>query len=384
MATIELQTVLSSETVTDITLDPGYASATDKDVITKDELGTTLTDHVSDPVAHPQYILAEDAVKWDSSYVHEDTVLKNTLVLDGVWTMISTVDTSEGAAPENIGGVVPSYDQSVALTAQSNASVVSMEHVFTLTKAGYLKNISVYTPAWDLDVVSKVILYNATTGGSAVFNNPILTEAGWTLLGTGNSLVAIGDVVHVVSEFYHSSDSSNITGGWTSLIDDALLAGANVIDFDSVTATTLVSVNHTDLDTTGRAAELDGVAVGSIIQVSETGDANRSFRAEVTAIDTVPATSTDYTVTFLSQGGNAVRDNKTCTVSIDIPITTLSEYAHNVGYYATQPTWCTVATSLEYNGVDQGAATTTAYGIDVQFQEASISDDWDVVSYSGD
>jgi len=116
-------------------------------------------------------------------------------------------------------------------------------------------------------------------------------------------------------------------------------------------------------------------------KVNETGDVARSFEAEVTTV--TPQTGyTTYNVTILNNN-NAVRDGRTCTVNIDVPITQPTRYNYIAGYFAAQAAFADVTTNLFYGGIDQTAPVTNAYGINIIFQHASVSPDWDLVALSG-
>ena len=130
--------------------------------------------------------------------------------------------------------------------------------------------------------------------------------------------------------------------------------------------------------------ELDAVGVGDILTIIELGDIEHSVRLTVDSIDTAGADFTSYNVTKIGEGNKGtVRDNKDSRVSFQSAVSVNSDYGVNTGFYGTQPAFATVTTALEFNGVDQGATNTDGYGIDIVFQKATISTDWELVAFNG-
>ncbi len=112
------------------------------------------------------------------------------------------------------------------------------------------------------------------------------------------------------------------------------------------------------------------------------GDATRSTTVITTSGDTTNTQAySTFTYDFVAQGTKSgIRDAHACSVNIDAPISVPSDYNRIADYYlvggANQPTFADVNTELRYSGIVQ-ASTTDAYGIDITFQEAVVSPDWD-------
>jgi hypothetical protein len=311
-------------------------------------------------------------------YVGGDPLIKNEMAVDSGWLGVALVATTDHIAPQPIGAPEGDLD-GLTPTVASDISVVRVLHHYTFTKGGWAQSLSVGVPAWDFDAVTRIIVLNTTTNESSIYNNPVLNSSGFTILNTGNEIVQVGDTFTISFEFYNSSAASSVDGGWNSDIGTGTNALGQEVSLNDGTTPTLVSISHTDLDSGNRQAELDGVVVGSIIRVTETGDISRSVELEV--ITTTPGVGyTNYTVTTLTSTGT-IRDARTCTVNIDVPITQPSEYYKYDNRYTTNPpSWATITTNLEYNGVDQGAPSDTAYGINLTFQEAYVSPDIKLLS----
>lgn len=331
-----------------------------------------------------QAAIAENSgkVQWKNVWA-EGTYDKHDMVIDGDWTMIANTTTSERAGPQAIGDPDQTPTEDTTFATASDTSVVKMVHNYTVTESGWINSINVRVPNWDLDSVSRVTLVNVTTGESRVIENPILADDAWVTVVNTNVFLTTGDVFEVWFEFYNSTAASSIDGGWLSEIATGVPANAS-FKINSATVPTTLSIDHDDLDAVDRSSELDGVVANSIITIVETADPSRNIELEVVSVNTVPASYTEYTVSVISLGSKNIRTGRTCTVQIDVPITQPSEYSVNADYYlgvANQPSFGTVVTRLYYDGVQQ-ADVNDAYGIQVVFQEALISDDWDVVATS--
>lgn len=319
-------------------------------------------------------------VKWRGIW-SEQTYEKHDMVIDGDWTMIANKQTAERAGPQPLSEPVSSPVESATFNTASDVSVVNMVHKYTMLQTGWLQGLRVRIPFWDLDSVSRITVSNISTGEVVVINNPILAVDQYVTIGIPNLFVNVGDQGEISFEFYNSTEAANVTGGWNSNVGTGN-PSSQEFNINNVSTPTALNISHTDLDSTNRSTELDGVVAGSIITISETSAPDRSITVEVTAVDTLPASSTNYTVVVIQNGPKDIRDARTCSVSIDVPITQASEYSVIPDYYlgaTNQPPWATVTSELYLDGVQQ-ADTDDAYGIQLTFQRALISDDWDFVS----
>ena len=314
----------------------------------------------------------------------EGQVANNTMTTRNGWAMISNKVTSDLPDPQEVGSPVYALDKDDVFALKSDTSILNLVHIITATKAGYLSNLEIFTPSWNLDAVTKVTFTNVTTGASKSVDNPILKIDEWNLLSSERIIVKIGDVIKVEFKYYNSSAADAINGDWDANLGTGI-PNANDINIDDLGTPTVIEISHTDLDSGDRSTELDGVSVDSTITITETGDVNRNVELKVTAVDLASATSTKYTVDVISNGNKDVRDGNTCNIHIDIPITQPSEYYSIDAYYPTNnPDWGTITTERYYNGVLQvDAVDNNAYGINLLFQEATVSDDWEFVAFSG-
>jgi len=334
----------------------------------------------ADLASDPSFDIATK-LSWFGQWV-DGTYDTNDVVRDGAWTMVATTTTTDRAAPQAIGDAdtQPSVD-TVWAENNSHTGVVQMRHKYVTTTPGWLQSLRIRAPFWDKDVFTKITFVNNTTGAVNIINNPILTDDDWTTIRIDNVPYASGADFEIWYEYYNSDELAAINGGWTSNVGTGIPTSQQ-FNIDNLATPTVIEVSHTDLDSDNRSTELDGVIVGSIININETGDTKRNVEVEVSAIDTTSVTSTKYTVTLIQNGNDDIRDDRTCTIAIDIPITQASIFNYNTDYWLSNPPdWATVSSELYFDGVIQ-ADTNDAYGIEVIFQEASVSTDWEMLAYS--
>lgn len=330
-------------------------------------------------------------MRWNDVWV-DGTYIANDVVRDGNWTMVANTTTTDRPSPQPLGEPEFSIDPNAIFDLAQNSSVLKMVHKYTTTKAGWLEKIQVRTPFWDTNVVSKISFINTTSATTQIFSDPILNNDAWTTLAINPTPYVAGTQFEIWFEYYNSNNTNNISGGWTSFIGAGTPAPSE-FRIDNPSAPTVINIDHTDLDNVNRSTELDGVIAGSIFLAAETGDLARSVEVIVDSINTSNPSYTIYNVSLISVGSKGtIRGDRTCTIDIDIPIAKPSKYNVLPNYYSlgspsNQPSFATVTSELYFNGVQQGGSppnTTDAYGIDVRFQEASISIDWDLLAFAGD
>ncbi|RLA01907.1 MAG: hypothetical protein DRQ47_07475, partial [Gammaproteobacteria bacterium] len=340
---------------------------------------------VADLLTDPSFD-AGAKMQWQGLWV-DGTYVVNDVVRDGAWTMVANATTTDRPAPQEIGeaDIQPNTDTIWAKN-NTHTGMVQMRHKYVTTEPGWLQSLRIRAAFWDKGVISKITLVNNTTSSVTVINNPILKNDDWTLLALDNVPLPSGTDFEIWYDYYNSDALALVTGGWTS--NDATgIPAAQHFNIDDLTNPTVIEISHTDLDSDNRGTELDGVVVNSIIHINETGDTKRSVEVNVDVIDTAAPSSTKYTVSLIQNGSGDVRDDKTCTIAIDVPITQPSVFNYNTDYWLAgspvfgQPDWATVSSELYFDGVLQ-ADTNDAYGIELIFQEASVSADWEMLAVS--
>ncbi|RLA03117.1 MAG: hypothetical protein DRQ47_05720, partial [Gammaproteobacteria bacterium] len=313
----------------------------------------------------------------------------NDVTTDGPWTMVANQETSEQPSPQDIG--VPLYGMPIdtVFNVAENTSIIKVQHDYIFTKKGYFELVSIHVPSWDLNVVSKITIYDINADVAVIINNPILTPDGWTDVALGSFIVDIGSHIAIQFSYYNSSTASEINGGWNSSINAATVPADKAYNVSNVSGTGTFVIDHTDLDDVEHTIELRNVAVGSIINLVESADSTRNLEIRTTTVDQTPAqVYSTYGYDFIGDGSKGpIRDGRVTSVVIHTPIEQPSQYSQLTDYYlsggANQPDFADVTTKLFYGNQEQ-ADVDDGYGINIRFQEASRSDHWDILAYGGD
>lgn len=315
--------------------------------------------------------------KWaETGYVKSD------VVVDGQWTMVANKPTTDKAAPVPIGGPIWSTDPELIPTQGEFSDVVSVLHEYVMNTGGWIQSVQVRMPNWTPSTTTTKISIT-TESGTSVVANPILSDDGsWADIFLGNTVAATGSSLSIKFEAFHQLDANTISGGWESNIGGGVPANQG-FNLTSPTADGTLTIDHTDLDGGERTSELRGVSPGSIISLVETSAPARSSTFRTIGIDQTPTLEySTYSVEYIDQGSqSALRSGRTTTVTIDVPITSDTDYHIFEDGTLSPPSWGALSTSLSYGGVLQPDVA-DSYGINVLFQAGLASPDWDFLASS--
>ena len=303
---------------------------------------------------------------------------KDEVVREGDWLGYALVDTSDNLEPTEVGGVVNSIDPATTFNNVNDNSVVKMEHELTLTKSGFIKVIQVKLPVVTSDTVVRVSVVNISTGEATVVS-PTLIAGEWTTLSINSAPAVIGTVFVVTLEVYNSNTSKSFGSVWANW-DTATDPIDGYFSTDDINNPTYIWVDYQDHADHDFQALLDGVSVGSIMFIRDNSSTERSCTLSIDAIDTSPAGFVKYSVSVLSQGTDPFKDDRWCDLRISDPIALATDYLQVAAPLA--PSFATFASKLFFDNVEQASAT-DAYGINVAFQEATMSPDWFIMAQSG-
>ncbi len=306
----------------------------------------------------------------------------NDVVRDGLWTMIANTKTQERPAPQPEGDLQQTIPDPVTWLEAENISVVRQVHDITFTEGGWIKALQVRVPEVDVDLITKITVIDFGTNEVTVVNNPVLIANEYTTIAIGSTIVTVGAHYIVYFDMYNAATSEEITGQWNSSLNDTTPA-ANDFGYDDTAAPTYLYINYIDDTGADRRTDVDNILVDSIIDISEAGDITRNFRLKVTAVNPGTIDAASFTVDAMS-GAGVVRDGRLCNLVINSPITKPTKYNRISDLYSTNLPYGIISTKLFYDGVQQPVSATDAYGINIVFQQASVSSHWDLVALSGD
>ena len=342
----------------------------------------TITPELPDDV-----IALGEPVQWMGDWVEGKYYPPGAFTRDGNWTAIANTLTLEKPAP------VPDLadpattglaDPWAGVGTQSDVSQISGGQVYTFSKNGWIKELKCWVPELTANTSYRIVIVKTDVNDpdnpiTSTLYHPELSAGGWQIVSLPNSIVLAGDKIAIFLESLNSSASTNISGGWTygglTLPPLAPPARSWVHDNQRIN----FRIDKVDLDGTDRSTELEGVIPDSIISVVQTDNVANAISYRVKNI-TDSGTFMDYEVVLQSETG-VIDIDATCTLDIDIPIALATQYGEEVGGWSAMPNWASsVEGFLKYDGVDQGAAVTTAYGVDLLFEPADVSADWDLIT----
>jgi hypothetical protein len=305
-------------------------------------------------------------------YTPYAAVKQGAVAKDGNWLMHANKDTNERAAPQTSGEPTYQYDGVIATTQDTVKQIVSGQR-YTVLRGGFVPAYRVYAvvgQSYDVYLVKDPLGVRAVNLVASF--TPSAT--GWAETGVISGVVAPGevfDLLHVAKE----GDPTPVvwSGNWNynTPNNDAAPGVGEIVHANSSTG--LLNVHKTDADGGDRGTELEALT---------TGDQIHAANGLVWSIQSTTDVG-DYMAFGVSPGVQAADgvqnfDFNTLTAT---PVT----YLEDAGYWTTATVEAfTVRGLLSVGGgLADVIEDDNAYGTDVQFQNASISDDWDIMSYSG-
>lgn len=318
--------------------------------------------------------------KWQSGVLYE----KNTMVRDGDWTMIANKNTYDRPAPQPVGAILPGLPVDPTFIEEQNSSVVRTGHNYLFTTGGWISKIEVKVPEVTGNTNYRVLIIDKTDPlypVISVIDDPVLTANTWTTVASGKTIAGVGDNLDIVIDAYNSASTSQVTGGWT--YEGAQnVASPPLQNWNRNLGNTILRINDQDLDSADRSAELAGIVPGSTIQIVETATPGNFY--QYTVVTTTPAVGyVEYAVTLDNQGGAGPTTGSTCTMTATIPVPADTKFLSVAAYQAANPNGFSTVTGIKnFDGVEQPGISDSAFGVNIEFQEASVSPDWDVVAYT--
>ena len=337
--------------------------------------------------------LGSTSMQWKGNWA-PGTYYKHETVYDQAWTMICTaVTTTERAAPQIVGSsqyslpTVPVWDTPTP----DEIGTVRSGQLYTFTKGGWVKTVRVWVPLITEGYTFQVVIIHDPFGPAPykrVLDNP-LTAGEWNEVGLGEGIVNIGDDFLVyINSFNSITEQITHTFPYEYHEDDNRTPDKNGhLNRDS--GFTELKFFEKDEDGVNRETELLETILNSTIRVTQIDDPTRYWDFQVNALPTAESDGGDDYIHFddvtkLGSSGIDITQHKDCIVEIISPTLLETEYVELEDYWlSNMPNYANVIGGLQVNGVLIAGKDDHAYGIDLEFQEASVSADWQLVSHSG-
>ena len=300
-------------------------------------------------------------------------------VTDDGWVVVANKPTEDVAAPQQIGEPEFTLPEAPVWTTNNNTSIITSGQRYVFTKPGWVTQIRVWAPTVGPTIKYTILLINNTNPSEPVtttLRDPLLVTGDWTVLAAGSGVVSPGADIFVLLLCENSSGTTSFNHDWR--FEGTSNAGAPAVnEWNRRNQNDTVRINDIDLGSVDQSADLATIIPQSVLNFEVDPLNFLTYLVDSAAIDN--GTYFQYDVSLIDQGG-AININDTVTVTGTVPIPDPTEYVEIAGHWTgNQPDFATVTGILEFDGVNQSLPD-SAFGVDIKFQEANVSDDWDIVT----
>lgn len=307
--------------------------------------------------------LIADRMRWLGVYNQGQTYYKNDVVIDGRWTMIANKETSDRPAPVPDGD--PEY---IFQGTMSNTDVTAKQVMFgqryTLEAAGWIDGYRIYVFNGQS---YNIYLNRLTTGGIDELIKFTASTTGWVEFSV-TPVIAMDtefDLIAVVTE----PDPTPTT--WTAEYVYSLPNNVTVPIAGQITHSNkemgVLSISKTDNLGADRETELLALTIGDKID-----GAGGEWVIQSSADN---GTYMSFGISPSSQGTAG-----TYTFSFHTVTATPIQYGIDTNYYQPYPN--IQGLFIADGGYEDIAVSENAYGVDLLYQDAVVSEDWELVAYS--
>lgn len=305
------------------------------------------------------------------------------VVVDGEWVMCANKDTADRAAPQPLGSPETPLAAWTPLV-NSHFGVVHSGHEYVFTQGGWIQQVRIWVPELTGNTNYRVLLADLTNPAVPIYTaieEPVLIENQWNVIRSGSTVVPAGSVLRIMLDALNSSGSTDFSDGWTYQGTNNTEATPGIASWNTNVQQDLLRIEKQSLGG-DYSTQLAGIVAGSSMSFVSTLSPVNYLNFLTTGTPTDLGTYFSVPVVLNSSSGNVpVATATTADISIPVPLDT--EYNIEASGWITDPTWGTVEGILELDGTPQPGNEDNAFGVDITFQPASISEDWNFVSYNG-
>lgn len=319
---------------------------------------------------------------WRGYYSEGTQYNKGDQTMDDGWLGIATAETIDTPQPQPLGAAFYLMNDAVFLT-QQNTSIVYSGQIYDFVESGWITKVRVFAPEVIAGAKYRVIVVNLEDPTNPMFDfiaDPILNDNDWTIVFGNSSVILSGDRVGIFLDALNSSANTIKTGDWRYDGRDNNVPPLSE-GWNSSNNRTIVRIDKDDLTSTDRTADLDSIITDSVLRFEDkvTPAIFEEYLVVGEHIDFVDFF--EYPVIQTDSGGTMVVGN-TSELTATIPIPDTTKFVEDVDFWLTnQPVYATVSGYLQFDDVTQ-IVPNNGYGVDIEFQRAEMSPDWDIQSFS--
>ncbi len=304
------------------------------------------------------------SVQWVGGWTQK-SYLANDMASDSGWLGIANKDTEQRLAPQKTGNPFFVFSGALIEGSQSAKQIIFGTR-YLFSSSGYLTRYRIKTK---IGHQYSVFLINDPNGSAAVSELLSFTGAinGWEELGIEDKIITPGvEFDLMVRTSVEDLTPTTFNGQWdySTPKDPSAPANGEIIHADN--QSTELLINKTDDNATDRGAELLALNNGDKIDISDVSWTVQSVTDSggYVTISVTPATQSS------SQGIKDFTFSTTTATAIgyDKETAYYSGNANVRGMYIADGVYGDIVPSDD------------AYGVDIEVQNATISDDWDIVT----
>lgn len=302
--------------------------------------------------------------KWDS----QRTYAKGYVVIDDGYLMVANKETNDPAAPVRIGDPFYAYAGTISEDVQSAKQVI-FGNRYTFGTTGYLSGYRIYTV---LGNVYRVFTIDGN-GRISELASFTATATGWADFPVSAVFIVPGlsfDLVAVVQEPDDTPVTVTANYNYQTPQNPAVPAAGAMQH--SRGQPDVIDISYEDSDGTDRTSIIQGLSIGDVID-----GAGQRWAIQAN-IDQGGYASISVTPSLTGSPIGIQAFN------FETKATTPITYGFDTDYWLSNPPGNGSAQGLL--GIDQEyvdiTPDDTAYGVDIQVQPATVSEDWDFMSYT--
>lgn len=316
---------------------------------------------------------------WSSNRVNGYEV--NDMVRDGIWTAISLIDLNfDRPAPQPIGSIewilpdTPTWTNNQHTgTVYSGVQVTPPEDKIFLITA-----VRIWIPDVSATVSYRTVVYdieNETFSYGPTRTGDEYGTVGWHLSNIQGIFLEEGRNYIFLLEARSSATTTDFTYPWVWQGASNSNSNPGSGNMNRRNNPLFLRINPNDADAVDRTSDLIQIINGTTVRIAQDGTP-ANYLLYVTTQDIVDEGGY-YTVTCsLSNQGGTPATGQRANVEYNIPIPQPTSYVSIIDEFA-------FASALQgYVAFDQivgGANDNNAYGVDLQYQEYVVSDDWALI-----
>lgn len=347
----EIETKLTDGSISDI-----YTGGTDEGnkLLNKDEFEA--------------YNREQNMLYWKGEHVNGVSYQKGDIVSDGSWLMIANTDTADTAAPIPAGSAVWNYPTDTLVEVATSANFINFGIRIAVAQSVFLKGYRVYM----LEGMTYTSFFIKDPNGEAIIHQDNIVTAtadGWVIVNMTPTLIEAGAVYDLVIQVRLASEISSTT-----------TANYNYVLVNTETAPEVGQITHSAwpasqmLISTTDADANDQTQSGYSLYTLTVGD-TITYDTMVWTVEAITIYD-EYYELEVTPASRHWDTGSTLFTFDHTDVTTITYHAETDYWVDNDNIYGLIGVDTAYSSM---SLSNDQYGIDVRYQPAYISPDWDVM-----